>query len=86
MTRRKYTFDKRTAYLLVVIFASAMAGTASAIWYAGHVDRESNQRWCGMVVRLDDTYREKPPNSDLGRELATEFSKLRQDFGCNTIK
>jgi len=54
-----------------------------SIWWASRVDELSNQRWCGMVVTLDNTYRDKPPNSDLGRQLAEEFKKLRHDFGCN---
>lgn len=83
MIRRKYNFDKRTAYLLVVIFVSALTASLSAIFYAGHVDRESNQKWCNLVVRLDNTYREKIPASELGRDIANEFKQLRQDFSCN---
>lgn len=83
MTRRKYVVDRRTAYMLIVIFVSSIAGSGVAILYAGHVDRQSNQRWCGLVVRLDDTYREKTPTSELGRDIANEFKQLRHDFGCN---
>lgn len=83
MTKRRYTFDKRTVYMLVVIFASAMLAAASAIWYAGYVDRKSNQRWCGLVVRLDNTYQGATPTTELGRDIANEFKQLRHDFGCN---
>lgn len=83
MTRRKYAVDRRTAYLLIVIFASAMAASMSAILYAGHVDRQSNQKWCNLVVRLDDTYRTQTPASQLGKDIANEFKQLRQDFDCN---
>jgi hypothetical protein len=83
MIRRKYALTRQSAYMLIVIFVSALAASMSAVLYAGHVDRESNKKWCNLVVRLDDTYRTQIPTSQLGRDIANEFKQLRQDFDCN---
>lgn len=84
MTRpRKYIPPRRVLYALIVALVTAISVASISVYYANYVDRKSNQRWCGMVVALDNTYREKPPNSDLGRDLANEFRKLRHDFDCN---
>lgn len=80
---RRRPINKAVAYSLIMIFLASVTSALAAIMYAKHVDNESNQRWCGLVVRLDDTYREKPPGTELGRDIATEFQKLRHDFGCN---
>lgn len=80
---KRKPIDKRLAYSLLIIFLAALTSALVSIGYAKHVDSESNQRWCGLVVRLDDTYREKPPGTELGRDIANEFKQLRQDFDCN---
>jgi len=44
--------------------------------------RESQLKWCGIVTLFDDTYKENPPETSTGRQLASEMSKLRVEFGC----
>jgi hypothetical protein len=43
---------------------------------------ESERRWCGLVVALDDAYRSTPPQTPVGRRMAAELSSLRVQFRC----
>lgn len=61
--------------LTVVLFITT-------IWYANHVARESNRNWCALISTLDDTYRQQPPTSPTGQQVAAEFHALRLRLGC----
>lgn len=66
--------------LVAMLFAADKAHEAES--RAIETDRESSQKWCAVVVTLDDAYRQLPPTTATGRRLAEEIAKLRKDFGC----
>jgi hypothetical protein len=46
-------------------------------------DSAVNQRkFCKVVGTMDDSYRETPPTTVAGRNLADSIAQLRQDLGC----
>lgn len=75
---------RRVIVALIVVFLSVVAVGAGSMLYADYVNRESNQRWCGLVVTLDDAYRQSPqqPTTPIGKRIAEEMRKLRDGFGC----
>lgn len=44
--------------------------------------QQSEQKWCAIIVTLDDSYKVTPPSTPVGRKLATEMSRLRREFHC----
>lgn len=44
--------------------------------------QESNRKWCDVVVLFDDTYRNTPPTTPAGQQLAKWFAERRTDFNC----
>jgi hypothetical protein len=69
-------------WVLVVCLVAAMTAAASAMVYANRVAHQSERQWCGLVVALDDAYRSTPPTTPLGRQVAAEMARLREQFGC----
>ncbi|MFF3867340.1 hypothetical protein [Micromonospora sp. NPDC001898] len=76
-------------HVLVVVLLTAVlaAGTALiAAQRAGRVAEESRQvsarQMCGVVVALDDAYREAPPQTPAGQRIAESIALLRTEFGC----
>lgn len=48
---------------------------------------ESDRRWCTLLDNLDRAYKEIPPSTPTGRNVAQEIHRLRTDpqptgFGC----
>lgn len=68
------------AGLLALVLSVVLFVTT--IWYANHVARESDRNWCSLISTLDDTYRQQPPRSPTGRQVADEVHALRIRFGC----
>jgi hypothetical protein len=64
---------------LVLAFAALMF---AGVLYTRHVQRESDRRWCDLLVTLDTAYRSQPPATELGRRVAAAMARLRADFGC----
>lgn len=69
-------------YALMAIVVSMLATAGLALVIADRAARESEQRWCGLIRTMDRAYREQPPTTDLGRQLATDIGQLRRDFRC----
>ncbi|MCX4470438.1 hypothetical protein OOK41_31580 [Micromonospora sp. NBC_01655] len=70
--------------LLTAVLAAGLAlvsSTRSAALSA-EARRESERRWCGVVVALDDAYRESPPQTPAGLRIAASIAQLRTEFGC----
>lgn len=44
--------------------------------------RESNRKWCDVVILFDDTYKNTPPTTAAGQQLAKWFNARRTDFDC----
>jgi len=45
--------------------------------------RESDRKWCDIVVLFDSTYRSTPPTTPAGVSIAKFFAERRVDFGCD---
>lgn len=43
---------------------------------------EQQRKICGLIVLMDDTYRQNPPPSDTGRQMRDEVRKYRARIGC----
>ncbi|WBB73222.1 hypothetical protein O7602_26640 [Micromonospora sp. WMMD1128] len=68
--------------VLVVGLVAAVVSAGTAMAYANRVARDSERRWCGIVVAQDDAYRELPPSTPAGQNVADALARLRADFGC----
>lgn len=73
---------RRSWDLLAVSFVCAFLAAASSMLYANKVARDSQRQWCGIVTTLDDAYRERPPQSPAGVQMAQDIRRLRGEFGC----
>lgn len=74
--------NRSSWYSLIVSFLSSVVVAVVAIFYAGYVDKQSNQKLCGMVVSVDDAFKEAPSTGPSGQKVAAAFKKLRADFEC----
>lgn len=43
---------------------------------------ESNAKWCTVVVAQSDAYRETPPKTPVGKNIAKALDDLRGGLGC----
>jgi hypothetical protein len=58
-----------------------------SIWYAGHVRSVSDQRWCTLMVSLDDRQQQiknAPGTTKEQRQFIDNVHNLRADLGCNS--
>lgn len=67
---------------LVLALGSAGGSILASRRYAENAIHESEQKLCGVVILSDDTYRETPPATKTGKEIAANFAYLRQAYGC----
>lgn len=75
---------------LVSIVLSVMGLALAGVLYTGYVDghreaaeRESDRRWCDLLVTLDDAYTSGPqPTTDVGKRVASAVHVLRVQLGC----
>lgn len=74
--------NKKIVYIIAVTIACCSALLVFNIVYVGHVSKVNNQKWCTLVVTLDDNYKSNPPVTDLGTTIAGSFKDLRNEFGC----
>lgn len=70
------------AYSIAAIFLTLAVSIPSGLWYTNHVQKESDQRWCELLVTMDDAYQAGSPTTEIGRKIAALMHKLRVDFGC----
>lgn len=69
-------------YWWLALFASCTATGAIALVVAIHVNTESDRKWCSIVTTLDDSYRETPPSTPAGVNLAAAIADLRRSLEC----
>lgn len=69
-------------YSLLAILATAVVLAGSGFWYTNHVQRQGDQRWCDLLVTMDEAYSLSTPRTEVGRRVAALMHKLRVDFGC----
>lgn len=72
--------------IAATIFCTIAVVIAGVI-YTNVVARQSEQKWCGLVVTLDDSYATprpagSPPITAVGQRLMDEMHRLRGEFGC----
>lgn len=73
--------------LLSVVFSyvCAVALVAASLVYSAHVEKQNDQRWCSVLIAIDDAYAEATNNPNVsrsGRHIGEEFHRLRIEFGC----
>jgi hypothetical protein len=75
--------------ILVSIFLSVVALAVAGVLYTGHVDgkreaaeREADQRWCELLITLDEAYSSAVPATELGRRVADAVHNLRVGLDC----
>lgn len=75
--------NRRITQALVALVAVGLAITIN-ILYVGYNQQRSDQRWCALMVGLDDNYRAAPPGSLPPRTqtFADSVKMLRKDFKC----
>jgi hypothetical protein len=73
---------KRFITTWIMSFICLAVMSAAAIQWAGYVDRRSNQRWCGIVVLLDNRNIAHPPPTTDGKLFATKLHQIRTEFDC----
>ncbi|MEU7771216.1 hypothetical protein AB0C44_07810 [Micromonospora taraxaci] len=66
----------------VVTFTLALVSASRSAALSERARDESERRWCGVVVALDDAYRESQPQTPAGRRIADSIAQLRTEFGC----
>jgi hypothetical protein len=64
-----------------------IGGVIAGVVYTNQVARQSEQKWCGIVVTLDDSYSTpRPPNAPpltpAGERIIKEMHRLRTEFQC----
>lgn len=77
---------KRLIYTWLLSITIIFIMVLGAYQYANYVDRSSNQRWCALILLFNDSYRENPPTTELGRTIASEMLKIQKDFSCTESK
>lgn len=72
-----------------VIVVSVVALLAGNVGYTTWVDhkrdrseRESDRRWCELLVELDTAYEHAPPSSTTGHSIAQRIHELRVGLNC----
>jgi hypothetical protein len=78
----KARLPRKILYGLIVSYVSALAIAGMSIQYSNYVNTESNQRWCDLLVLLDDTYSATPSQNETRKRVAAEIHRLRIDFEC----
>lgn len=74
MVPRKLVIGWITTFLCVIVAASA------TIQWANYVDQRSNQRWCSLFNMYTTEYKENPPPTTLGQNIAFEINRMRNDW------
>lgn len=79
----------RAVYATIVVFVTLVGLVLVGVQYVDHVDHRSEQRnidrareICGLISVLDDAYRDTPPTTPLGRNVASEVHAYRLKLGC----
>lgn len=67
------------ALAMIVVMSIVTAGVC--IFYTAHQQRTSDQRWCQLMVSLDDP--QIPPPNERARVIEQELHDLRHKFGCH---
>jgi len=69
------------AWTLLIAFAATVLIAVTTIWYTNYSIARSNQKWCDLLVAVDNPI---PPDPNNARAVsaAKKLHNLRIDFGC----
>lgn len=73
----------RVWYAMTVTFLVTIVFAAASVLYSNQIARDSQRKWCGIIVTMDESYRRTPPQTPAGREIAADVRQLRKDFDCD---
>ena len=77
------------AVILIICISLTVATTVLAL--AANKRSEARERtarltseraWCSVIITLDDSYRETPPTTPAGKNVAEGIARLRTQFRC----
>lgn len=83
---------RRLAAILAALLVVVVVVVVNVV-YVGHVQdqaerrdvvirHESDRRWCDLLGLYVTSYRDNPPATELGREVAIKIEALWREFGC----
>lgn len=72
----------RLSYAIVVAFFACLAVALASVAYSSYVQRESERKFCDLVITQDDAWSETTPTTATGKRVAAAIAKLRRDLGC----
>lgn len=69
---------------LAVLVLILLAFTGANVYWTSRISLSQEQKWCSLLITIDNSYHndKEPPSTQLGRNLAGDFSKLRRGFDC----
>jgi hypothetical protein len=73
---------RRAIFAALTVFICMFLGVIGAFQYANYVDMRSNQRWCEIVILFNESYKENPPTTATGAEIARAMLNLSKEFKC----
>lgn len=83
--KRRVNITPGAKWGLLISYVSAFLVGLAAIQYANYVNNHNNQRWCSVLVAIDDAYADASNNPNIskaGRHIGEEFHRLRIEFQC----
>jgi hypothetical protein len=75
-------FSRSTWYVLAVIAATQFLMIIGGILYTNHVAQANSRKWCTLLTTLDAAYRQTPPQTPTGQQVASDIHALRADLRC----
>jgi hypothetical protein len=73
---------KRTIIAAIIAYVSLVALVGISVQVSYYIDQKSNQRWCDIVSLFNESYKEIPPPTDLGKRISAAMLILAEDFKC----
>lgn len=71
-----------TGYGLAIVLIVCISLTGASLAISLAVARNAVRQFCDIVVTQTDSYRQTPPTTDAGRNLAGKFETLRERLEC----
>lgn len=85
--------NRTVLYALVITMLLVLAVGVNSVVYANSVGRKaertsnetvakSQQAWCAVINTLDEAYKQIPPTTQFGRQLADSIHNLKAQYHC----
>ena len=74
--------NRRGAYFWAVGIVTVVMAAGSSLGVSALLTQRSERKLCAVVITSDDTYRETPPTTPVGKKQAANFARLRDQLGC----